>query len=282
VGAPKLERKGMNLQKQITVVFFILLFSTPFVIRWYYVKLRPRPQAIVVVREEVNVTIIPGWNLRNVADYLIKIGFASTTEQVFALTGEPASNQTKSYDFGYGILSGKKSNLSLEGYLAPETYRVFKDATLADVIKKFIDQRQKQLTSASSSVQNWHEILTMASLIEDEARTPEDRRLVSDILRRRLAKGWALQLDSTVHYAVDKTGTVFTTDRERDSLSLWNTYKYPGLPPGPISNPSLDSIDAALNPTKNDNWYFLSGTDGKMHYATTLEEHTANRYKYLR
>jgi UPF0755 protein len=122
----------------------------------------------------------------------------------------------------------------------------------------------------------------MASLIEDEARTPEDRRLVSDILRRRLAKGWALQLDSTVHYAVDKTGTVFTTDRERDSLSLWNTYKYPGLPPGPISNPSLDSIDAALNPTKNDNWYFLSGTDGKMHYATTLEEHTANRYKYLR
>jgi UPF0755 protein len=281
MGAPKLERKGMNLQKQITVIFFILLFSTPFVIRWYYVRHRSRPQPIVAVREEVNVTIIPGWNLRNIADYLVKLGFASTTEQVFVLTGEPASNQTKSYDFGEEILSGKKSNLSLEGYLAPETYRVFKDATLVDVIKKLVDQRQKELSSASSTIQNWHEILTMASLIEDEARTPDDRRIVSDILRRRLAKGWALQLDSTVHYAVDKTGTVFTTDRERDSLSLWNTYKYPGLPPGPISNPSLDSIDAAINPTKNDNWYFLSGNDGKMHYAKTLDEHNANRYKYL-
>jgi UPF0755 protein len=271
----------MSLQRKITVVFFILLFVSPFIARSVYLRSRSKPLPILP-REEITITIIPGWNLINVADYFVKMGVVSSTKEVFVLTGEPVSEQTKHFAYDNSFLIGKSSGLSLEGYLAPETYRVFKDATLWEIVQKLVDQREKQFYQTSSTVQDFHRVLTLASLVEEEARTPEDRRLVSDILLRRLSKNWALQLDSSVHYAVGKTGTVFTTAKERDVKSPWNTYKYPGLPPGPICNPSFDSIEAVLSPTKNSYWYFLSGNDGKMHYATTLEEHAANRYKYLR
>ncbi|MFA6105466.1 MAG: endolytic transglycosylase MltG [Patescibacteria group bacterium] len=271
----------MSLQRTITVIFFISIFILPFTAWRFYLNSRPKSLPIQP-REEVTITIIPGWNLRDVADYFVKMGIVSSTKYVFALTGEPATIDTKSYLFGNKILAGKGEGLSLEGYLAPETYRVFRDAALGDVVEKLIAEREKEFLQVSSTIQDFHQTLTMASLIEKETRTPEDRRLVADILWRRLKKGWALQLDSSVHYAVDKTGTVFTTDKERDDKSLWNTYKYPGLPPGPICNPSFDSVEAAITPVKNDYWYFLSGNDGKMYYAKTLEEHTANRYKYLR
>ncbi|MEK7213333.1 MAG: endolytic transglycosylase MltG, partial [Patescibacteria group bacterium] len=88
--------------------------------------------------------------------------------------------------------------------------------------------------------------------------------------------------DSSVHYAVNRTGTVFTTSKERQVDSLYNTYKYPGLPLGPISNPGLLAIKAALYPSPNNYWYFLSDEEGKIHYARTLEEHNLNKAKYLR
>ena len=262
----------MSFEKKVTVLFLFLVAAVPIFL--YYAAHRSRPEPTPIPpREEVTITIIPGWNARDVAQYLVKMRFASTSDDVFGIIGEPAHPE-----------SSKAPNL--EGSLAPETYRVYRDATLAEVIKKLLDQRTKELSEitgfSSSSEARKNEILTMASLIEDEARTPEDRRLISDILWRRLKKGWALQLDSTVHYAVAKTGTVFTTDKERNVNSPYNTYKYPGLPPGPICNPSVDSIEAALEPTANQYWFFLTGNDGKMYYAKTLEEHTANRYKYLR
>jgi UPF0755 protein len=127
-----------------------------------------------------------------------------------------------------------------------------------------------------------NQFLTLASIVEKETRHDIDRPIVADILARRLQRGWALQVDSSVHYAVDRSGDIFTTAKERESDSYWNTYKYPGLPPGPISSPSLESIRAVLYPQANDYWYFLSDTNGSMHYAKTLEEHNRNVYKYLR
>lgn len=256
----------MPLQKKITFWFFVLLIGLPIAGLWYARHVRPRPVP-PKPREEVTITVIPGWNLRDIADYLVKVGFATSTGEVYKLTGEPA------------VLSVPAG---LEGFLAPETYRVYRDASLPEVIKKLTDQRTKELDKMSSTTFDKKELLTLASLLEKEARDSADRKLVADILKRRLAKGWALQLDSTVHYALDKTGNLYTTDKERNINSPWNTYKYIGLPPGPICNPGLDSIDAALHPEPNDYWFFLSGTDGEMHYAKTLEEHTANRYKYLK
>lgn len=243
-------------------------------------------------REEVSLTIIPGWNLRQIADYLVLEGFASTTKDVFNVVGNPAFNYARAKqdppeildDTGAAIWPSKaeRNNLSYEGYLAPETIRVFKDSTVKDVVLKFLKQRHSEIqdifeSSGGGTDHTVTEVITMASIVEEEAKTPDDRRMVADILWRRAAKNWALQVDSSVHYAVDKMGDVFTTGKEREVDSPWNTYKYPGLPIGPIANPSVDSIKAALNPTPNKYWYFLSGRDGKMYYAKTLDEHNANK-----
>ncbi len=249
-------------------------------------------------REEVTLTLLPGWNLRQVADYLVLKGFASSTMQVLALTGKPAKLLIKIVEVprlippsGLKFIEKKPSNVSYEGYLAPETLRVFKNATLQEVLSKFITERNKELESNRADIESVEEkygtddglntLLTMASIVEREANTNSDRHMVADILWRRYEKNWALQVDSSVHYAVDRTGDVFTTAQERTVDSSWNTYKYPGLPPGPICNPSVESIKAALHPEQNSYWYFLTGSDGKMHYGRTLEEHNVNRAKYL-
>lgn len=224
-------------------------------------------------RVEITLTIIPGWDLRDVATYLVAQGVASSTRDVYAVTGEPAVS--------------KDPTGSAEGALAPETVRFFKGVSVERVVKTFHDLRTKQLTAEMQAEIARRkitapELLVMASIVEKEAKTEEDRKLVADILWRRVTLDWALQVDSSVHYAIDKTGTVFTSDKERAVSSPWNTYKYKGLPPGPICMPSIESIQAALYPEKNNYWYFLSGNDGKMHYAKTLGEHNANRVKYLR
>jgi len=221
-------------------------------------------------REEITLTIIPGWDLRDVAAYLVMRGVVSSTGDVYAVTGVP----------------GKDIN-SAEGSLAPETIRFFKGAPVKEVIKAFYDVRVKQLTQETRAEMErrritYLELLTMASIVEKETKRDEDRAKVADILWRRKMKNWALQVDSSVHYATGKNGDVFTTDRERAVDSPWNTYKYSGLPPGPICMPSIESIQAALYPEKNEYWYFLSGNDGQMRYAKTLEEHNLNRMKYLR
>lgn len=298
MGERKLARIIMSFnQKTIVTSFLICLAIVSGLL--YYKKTRVRHFTPIPPRPEVTLTIIPGWNLRQVADYLVKQGFASTSVDVYKVTGEPAvivnkNNELRigqlewaANELGGGIWLMRPYELSFEGYLAPETFRVFKDATLKEVLAKFLLQRDKEITDemrqlAEKQKKAPHQILIVASLVEDEAKTPEDRRLVSDILWRRYKQGMALQLDSSVHYAIDKTGDVYTTNKERSADSFWNTYKYPGLPPGPICNPSIDSIKAALSPVANNYWYFLSGKDGQMHYARTLDEHNLNVAKYLR
>lgn len=254
--------------KRFLFAIFLLIVA-PVVVWELYKYYRPTPK-LLSPRAEMTLTIIPGWDLRDAAKYLVAQGVASTTVEVYAVTGSP----------------GKDAD-SAEGSLAPETVRFFKGTSIGEVIKKFQDLRAKQITSemrAEMAIKKitLAELLTMASIVEKEARHDSDRTRVADILWRRKQKNWALQVDSSVHYVIDKSGTVYTTGKERAVDSPWNTYKYPGLPPGPICMPSIESIKAALYPEKNAYWYFLSGTDGEMHYAKTLEEHTENRYKYLR
>lgn len=272
-------------QKTILTSFLICLAIVSGLL--YYKKTRVRHYAPIPPRPEITLTIIPGWNLRQVADYLVKQGITSSTDEVYKLIGTPAVDYRSK-----GILLPRVSNTSVasyrpdfvsyEGLLAPETYRVFKDAALLDVIRKFIDQRDKEIDATmwddiKNSGHNFYEILTMASLLEEEVQNPDDKAKVSDILWRRYKNNWALQLDSSVHYVVDKTGNVFTTNKDRSVDSLWNTYKYPGLPIGPIANPGLVSIKAAIYPEKNSYWYFLTGKDGTVYYAKTLDEHNNNK-----
>lgn len=241
---------------------------------------------------ERTITIIPGWDLRDIAEYFVQKSIASSTEDVYRVTGKPAFDYRNSSDTVANVGEFKVSNdrlgfVSYEGYLAPETYRIFKNATIEEVIKKLLAQRDRQFTDEmyrdiEKSGRTVYEIITMASLLEREVQSDEDRAQVADIFWRRYEKNWALQADSTVHYAVGKKKEVFTTKEDRRSNSPWNTYKYPGLPLGPISNPDIESIKAAIYPEKNEYWYFLTTLEGEVKYGSTLEEHNENVQKYLR
>lgn len=243
---------------------------------------------------ETKITLIPGWTIRDWAQYLEGRAMFQA-EETTELIGLPAVNykvETSAPvsvdEFGdLKILKDKPWYLSYEGYLAPETYRIYVDATVKEIIEKLLKQREKQITEKmwadiSKSGRSFQEILTMASILEKEVQTENDKVKVADIFWRRYDMNWALQADSTVHYAVGKSGDVFTTKEDRDSTSPWNTYKYPGLPLGPICNPSLESIEAAIYPSKNDYWYFITTLEGEVKYAKTLEEHNVNVSKYLR
>ena len=278
----------MSLNTKIVLIATLIFESVFFGFRLYR---HFHPHRLPPPRPEVTLTIIPGWNLRQVAEYLVIKGLASSTLDVYKVTGEPArdyrmvANRGPLTSLNLPILKDKQENVSYEGYVAPETYRVFANASLEDILKKLVSQRDKEFTeamyvAAKQPGRSVYEILTLASLVEKEVKHDKDRAKVADILWRRFEKRWALQVDSSVHYAIDKTGTVFTTNKEREVESPWNTYKYPGLPLGPICNPGLGSIKAALYPEKNEYWYFLSGRDGKVHYGKTLEEHNRNK-KYL-
>jgi UPF0755 protein len=124
------------------------------------------------------------------------------------------------------------------------------------------------------------EIVTMASILEKEVQTDEDRAMVADIFWRRLKAGMPLQADSTINYITGKSDSrANLTDIQIDSP--YNTYKYPGLPVGPIGNPGLSAIKAAIYPKANGYWYFLTTDDGKVIYAKSFDEHKANKAKYL-
>lgn len=239
-------------------------------------------------KNERNITIIPGWDLGDIAKYFEAEGIASSTE-FFALTGKPAvfGPWASTTFVDYPLLKNKPQNVSLEGYLAPETYRIYKNEKIEVIVKRLLDERQGQFTTQmlqdiQSQGKSVHEILTLASILEKEVKTSEDRKKVADLFWRRIDAGMGLQADSTVHYLSGREGDVFTKKKEREIDSLYNTYKYRDLPPGPISNPSISSIMAAIYPTSNDAVYFLTDSVGGVHYARTLAEHNSNVAQFLR
>ena len=280
---------------KIKLIFIIVAFVFAVVFGYRYYS---RSQKVVIVpRAEINITIIPGWNLRQIAADWVDKKIIKSPEEFYNLVGKPAYNykangelapkltsfSTSTWDY---FFKNKSNYLSYEGYFLPDTYRVYADAKPEDIIKKVFVNLDKKITvemRAEIDKQNKSlvEILTMASVVEKEAPTSDSMGIVADIFWRRYQKNWALQSCATVNYITGKNDPG-VTDKDRAIDSLFNTYKYPGLPLGPISNPSLTAIKAVIYPIKNDYWYFMSGTDGAMHYAKTLEEHNRNVFKYLR
>lgn len=171
-----------------------------------------------------------------------------------------------------------------EGYLFPDTYFFPPSTDARDVVSTMRDNFDKHvdplLDEIRASGHSLADIITMASIIEREAHDPEDRRLISGILWNRIERGMPLQVDAVFGYIFDRnTYSPSFDDLEVDSP--YNTYRNKGLPPGPISNPGLDSIDAALHPTDTAYLYYLTGTDGLMHYATTYNGHKVNQRRYF-
>jgi len=223
---------------------------------------------------EVIITIPEGFSLKQVEDRLVGAGLAKRDELM-------------NYKFSKDvppILSDKPKSVSLEGYLFPDTYRFFKDATLSDVISKMIDNLSNKLTpdlktAIKNSSYSTYEILTMASLIEKEIPKDSDRSIVAGILWKRLKAGVPLQVDATLVYI---TGHNELYEADRKINSPYNTYLYRGLPKGPIANPGLSTIKAAIFPETSPYWYYLSAKDGKTIFSKTLEEHNRNRAIYLK
>lgn len=241
---------------------------------------------------EKEITIIPGWDNRDVAAYLASQGVGSE-EDIFRLIGESARDYrvnpfTLFSSFSYPLLAELPKGATLEGYLAPDTYRIFDDASVAEVIAKLLAERDAQFTAdmyrdIRAGGRSVHDVIIVASLLEREVRTTKDKAIVADIFWRRLDAGWPLQADSTIHYLTNKKGDVFTTSADRAIESPWNTYTSPGLPLGPIAHPSVESIQAAIYPEKNDYWYFLTTLDtGEVIYAKTNDEHNRNVRTHLR
>lgn len=172
-----------------------------------------------------------------------------------------------------------------EGYLFPDTYFMPVTATASSTMKvlrdNFIRKIFPLMPDVEVSDRSLEEIIIMASIIESEANTQEGREIVSDILWKRLDKGMALQVDATFVYVNGKT-TAELTQSDLKIDSPYNTYLYPGLPPTPISNPGIESIQAALHPTTTPYLYFLTGDDGNMYYSRTFDEHVAKKQKYIR
>lgn len=241
------------------------------------------------ISNEREVTILEGWTLDDIADYLEKEG-VSAKKDFYAETGESAKyaqpGALPDWPASYPALASKPASASLEGYLFPDTYRIYVDGGAKPLVRRMLANLEDKLTpelrkEAADKGRTIHQVVTMASIIEREVRGEEDRALVSDIFWKRVEAGQGLQADSTVNYITGHSmPSVTYVDTKTDSP--WNTYKYKGLPPGPIGNPSLSAIIAALRPKANPYWYFLTDKDGGVHYAKTLDEHVANKAKYLR
>lgn len=223
-----------------------------------------------------NVLVIPeGWDVQDIAKYVDSKGICSAN--AFLDSAE------KDYRSEFEFLKSKPKDVSLEGFLFPDTYQIADGDSCDDVVLAMLTNFDKKLTTdlkaqIAKQKKSIFEVITMASLLEKEVRTMEDKKIVSGILWKRLGVGMPLQLDATVNYITRKDDPGVAI-KDTKINSPYNTYKYKGLPKGPISNPGMDSIVAALNPIKTEYWFYL--TDGHTIYAKTGEEHAANKAKYL-
>lgn len=175
----------------------------------------------------------------------------------------------------------------LEGYLFPDTYLLFPSTGAPDVVKMLKETFDKKVRSAlekeiDDSDKTFGEIMTMASIIQDEAHDGYvEKQTISGILWKRIDKGMRLQVDATLRYVNGKSSKQMTlSDLQFDHE--YNTYTREGLPPTPIGNPGIDAIRAALHPIPSEYFFYLHDASGQVHYATTFEEHKKNINVYLK
>ncbi len=230
-----------------------------------------------IVPREVTITIPEGFKINQVEERLKKAGFPFLISKL----------QIKEFKNGYEFLKGVPEGLSLEGFLFPDTYEFYPEASAEEIVKKMLDNFDKKLTSdlrgeISRQGKKIDDIITMASLIEKEVKTFEDRQIVSGIFWKRLKEQRPLESCATIAY-------ILNTDKWRYSIedtrrpSPYNTYINLGLPPGPICNPGIESIKAAISPTGSSYDFFLTDPETQNTiFSKNLEEHNLNKAKYFK
>ena len=225
------------------------------------------------------VTVKEGATSIEIIDELVKKNLG-TKENYEKLINNPDEFRDK-----YEFLKDKNIK-SLEGFLYPSTYFCTEGESEREVISRMLnkfDEMYKYKIKPEMDKHkdlNFYDVMKMASIIEKEAVVDKDRPLISSVFYNRLAKDMPLQSDATIQYAFKERKKVVTYE-DLKIESPYNSYKYKGLPPTPIANPSWKSIEAAINPAKTDYLYFVAKTDGgENNYAKTYEEHLKNEKRY--
>lgn len=221
------------------------------------------------------LVILEGWDIRDIGKYLETKNICSQADFIKAAN--------KDYSSEFEFLKDKPKDISLEGYLFPDTYQTSGVESCDDIVLSMLSNFDKKLTPVlrAETIKQGKtitEIITMASIIEKEVGKTADKKIVSGIFWKRISIGMALQSCATINYITGKSDPgALLKDIKIDSP--YNTYMYKGLPVGPICSPGIGSIEAALSPTKTNYLFFLS--NGKTIYSRTAEEHAANKAKYL-
>jgi UPF0755 protein len=242
---------------------------------------------IIVGPGDIEVTFPEGLTMYEIEDRLVRLDLVSPGEFV------TLAHSLDLFVGKFPFLTDVEAE-SLEGFFFPDTYRFDPRAGARAIVEKMLSAFQDKVfreleQKFRESPQSISNVITMASMIEREAARPDDRRLISGILWKRLENGMPLQVDATVIYAWKRLNPQWSLGaKARLSLSdlkidsPYNTYRLNGMPPGPIANPGLDAIRAALEPAESDYWYYLSPGDGTVRYSKTFEEHRALKEQLYR
>ena len=245
---------------------------------------------------ERTITIIPGWTVEDIANYFVSIGALTGTDEFYSLCNSSLYFRANSHQVAQAIAGGNadKRKYLLEGYLAPDTYRVFANASEESLLRTLLGQMEIVMDDLYASIEaeedveegvfvsslTQDETIILASMIEKEAANTEDMARVSAVFHNRLAAGMRLESDPTVKYITGSTNFILSND-ELSQSSPYNTYIISGLPVGPICNPSPAALKAALHPNQNyidEGYLYFCSTDprsGELFFSKTLEEHNA-------
>ncbi|MFA6097177.1 MAG: endolytic transglycosylase MltG [Candidatus Paceibacterota bacterium] len=234
-----------------------------------------------IKNEDVWVTIPEGFMVSDIDRRLAENGLIKEGEFV-RMDGDLKMDLSQ-----YVFLAGRPEGSGLEGFYFPDTYKYKKGVSVEDIARKMLDNfgrklsesLQKEIGRQNKTV---YETIVLASIIEKEAGSAKDMKKVSSVFHNRLVLGMKLESDATVNYVIRK-GRSQATYEDLEINSPFNTYMYAGLPPGPISNPGLDAIIAAIYPDSTDYYYFLTRRDNDQAvFSKTFDEHILNKNRYLK
>jgi UPF0755 protein len=245
--------------------------------------------------QEITVKLLEGWSNEKMAQYFEDEGIWQKDEWL-DVVGWPQTSDRKNkqdlseYKEDYIFLESKPDYDSLEGYLFPDTYRIYKDSEPQDLVIKMLNNfnnklNQEMRADIEDQDRTIHEIVTMASLVEKEATIRnndiEEAKIISGIFWDRIARGQALQSCASLAYILGEYKTVYST-ADTKIESPYNTYQNTGLPPGPVTNPGIAAIKAAIYPVYTEYNYFLSpvGSDETL-FSTTYSEHLQKKAQFI-
>jgi len=228
-------------------------------------------------REEVWLTIPEGWRIDQIAKYLVGQRMIKKESDFEDIAKVKNFSSTP-------FLSGLSGNTTLEGYLFPDTYRVYSDAKPEDIIQAMLDNFGKKMTKdmidrANKMGFTLHQFITLTSIIEKESAHNEDIRKISSVYHNRLKQDMLFQSDATITY-ITRRPDARPSIAETETDSPYNTYIHKGLPPGPVGNPGVAAMEATLNP-ESTNYLFFVSRDNRAYFASTYEGHLENIAKYL-